>query len=151
MAKYASFRELVVWQKGMDLAEGVHRATQTLPSVDLWTLGTQLRRAAASIPSNVAEGFSRHSRRAYRHHVAIALGSQAEVQTNLELTRRLSLIEARVVEQLQEVAAEVGRLLNGLWRALAATTVCYSVALLAACWGLMPWAWGLVHGFSFFS
>jgi hypothetical protein len=105
-----------------------------------------------SIPSNVAEGFSRRSRGVYRTHVAIALGSQAEVQTHLELARRLSLIDLRLVDQLQELAAEAGRPLNGLWRALAATTVCYSVALLAACWGLMPWAWGLiVHGLSLLS
>ena len=78
MAKYASFRELVVWQKGMDLAEMVHRATRSFPSADLFTVGTQLRRATNSIPANVSEGFSRRSRGAYRAHVAIAMGSHAE-------------------------------------------------------------------------
>ncbi len=152
MAKYASFRELIVWQKAMDLAEGVHRDTQAMPKVDLWTLGTQLRRAANSIPSNVAEGFSRRSGRAYRAHVAVALGSQAEVQTQLEISARLSLIERRAVDELQTLATEVGRLLNGLWRSLAATAVCYSVALIAAVLGLGPVAWGLiVNGLSLFS
>jgi four helix bundle protein len=152
MAKYASFRELIVWQKGMDLAEGIHRATQGLPTIELWTLVAQLRRAANSIPSTVAEGFSRRSGRAYRSHVAMALGSQAEVQTQLELSGRLGLIERELVEQLQELAAEVGRLLNGLWRALTASAVCYSVGLIAAGLGLAPWAWGLiVHGFSVLS
>jgi len=152
MAKYATFRELIVWQKGMDLAEAVHRATESLPKIDLWTLGSQIRRAASSIPSNVAEGFSRRSARAYRAHVAIALGSQAEVQTLLELSARLSLIERDAVERLQELAVEVGKLLNGLWRALAAAAVCYSVALLVAFLGLLPGAWGLIfHGLSFFT
>src|SRR5215467_4586327 len=150
MAKYASFRELVVWQKGMDLAEGIHRATRALPTIELWTLAAQLRRAANSIPSNVAEGFSRRSGRAYRAHVSIALGSQAEVQTQLELSARLELIDHRLVGQLQILTDEVGRLLNGLWRALTASAVCYSVGLIAAGLGLAPWAWGLiVHGFPF--
>jgi four helix bundle protein len=98
MAKYASFRELIVWQKGMDLAEKVHRATRPFPSADLFTHGTQLPRAANSIPANVAEGFSRRSRRVYRAHVAIALGSTAEVQTQLELCRRLSLVDRESIE-----------------------------------------------------
>jgi four helix bundle protein len=136
----------------MDLAEAVHRATESLPKIDLWTLGSQIRRAASSIPSNVAEGFSRRSARAYRAHVAIALGSQAEVQTLLELSARLSLIERDIVERLQDLAVEVGKLLNGLWRALAAAAVCYSVALLVAFLGLLPGAWGLIfHGLSFFT
>jgi acetoin utilization deacetylase AcuC-like enzyme len=73
MAKIESFRELVVWQKGMDLAERVHRATRLFPREDLFTIGTQLRRAANSIPANVSEGFNRRSQAAYRAHVAIAL------------------------------------------------------------------------------
>jgi len=113
MAKYASFRELVVWQKGMDLAEKVHRATRPFPSEDLFTIGTQLRRAANSILPNVSEGFSRRSRGAYRSHVAIALGSHAEVQTLLELCRRLSLIGQNSIRELQSLAEDIGRLLFG--------------------------------------
>src|SRR5262245_20443229 len=90
MAKIENFRELVAWQKGMELAEKVYRVTRFFPREDLFTLGTQLRRAANSIPANVSEGFSRRSQGVYRSHVAIALGSNAEVQTHLELCRRLS-------------------------------------------------------------
>jgi four helix bundle protein len=142
MAKYASFQELVVWQKGMDLAERIHRATRSFPSEDLFTVGTQVRRAANSIPANVSEGFSRRSRGAYRAHVAIALGSNAEVQTLLELCRRLSLIEQALIRELASLAEDVGRLLYGLWRALFVGAVCYSLCLLALLSGL-PWA--LVH------
>jgi four helix bundle protein len=139
MAKYATFRELVVWQKGMDLAEKVHQVTRFFPSEDLFTLGTQLRRAATSIPANVSEGFSRRSRGAYRSHVAIALGSHAEVQTLLELCRRLRLIEQGALRELQSLAEDIGRLLFGLWRSLFVGAVCYSLTLLAAC-AWLPWA-----------
>jgi len=139
MAKIESFRELVVWQKGMDLAERVHRATRLFPREDLFTIGTQLRRAANSIPANVSEGFNRRSQAAYRAHVAIALGSNSEVQTHLELCRRLSLIEQAGVRELLLLAEEIGRLLYGLWRSLFVAAVCYSLSLLAAC-ACLPWA-----------
>jgi four helix bundle protein len=138
VAKYATFRELVVWQKGMDLAEKIHRATRPFASEDLFTLGTQLRRASHSIPANVAEGFSRRSRGVYRAHVAIALGSQAEVETQLESCRRLALIAPDTLRELQSLAEEVGRLLFGLWRSLFVGAVCYSLTLLAAC-ACVPW------------
>jgi len=115
VAVITSFRELVVWQKSMELAEAVYRATSTLSAGDLFGIGHQIRRSAVSIPANIAEGFCRHSRAAYRSHVAIALGSHGELQTHLELCRRLALFP---VDTLSEQATHVGRLLNGLWRAL---------------------------------
>lgn len=139
VAKIASFRDLVAWQKGVDLAESVHRATRRFPSEDLFTLGTQLRRAANSIPANLSEGFCRRSRGAYRSHVAVALGSNAEVQTLLELCRRLSLIEQGVIRELLALAEEIGRILHGLWRSLFIGAVCYSLVLVAAC-ACLPWA-----------
>jgi four helix bundle protein len=123
----------------MDLAEKIHRATRSFASEDLFTLGTQLRRAANSIPANVAEGFSRRSRGAYRAHVAIALGSQAEVETQLELCRRLLLVSQSLFRELQSLTEEVGRLLFGLWRSLFIGTVCYSLALFVA-FSSLPWA-----------
>jgi four helix bundle protein len=139
MAKIESFRDLVVWQKGMDLAEVVHRATRSFPSEDLFTLGTQLRRAASSVPANIAEVFNRRSRSAYRAHVAIALGSNAEVQTLLELCRRLSLIEQDLIRELLSLGEEIGRILHGLWRSLFVGAVCYSLVLIGAC-ACLPWA-----------
>ena len=109
------------------------------PSEDLFTVGTQLRRAANSIPANVSEGFSRRSRGAYRSHVAIALGSHAEVQTLLEPCRRLSLIPSTSIRELQSITEDIGRLLFGLWRSLFVGAVCYSLTLLAAC-AFLPWA-----------
>jgi four helix bundle protein len=144
MAKYATFRELIAWQKGMDLTEGVYRETWKLRDGETYGIGRQLRRAALAIPSNVAEGFSRHSRGAYRAHVAIALGSVAEVQTQLEVCRRLSLVPEAVPKTLEQLALEVGRLLYGLWRSLAVASVCYSLVLAGLVLGLGPWALGLL-------
>jgi four helix bundle protein len=118
VAKYASFRELFAWQKGMVLTEAVYRACRSLPADERFELGRQLKRSAASIPANLAEGFSRRARGAYRSHVAIALGSQAELQTHVELCRRLNLLTPVVVDSLEMQADDVGRLLYGLWKSL---------------------------------
>jgi four helix bundle protein len=129
LAKIESFRDLSAWQRSMILAEGVYRATAHLRTPDLYGLGNQIRRASCSIPANIAEGFSRRSRAAYRAHVAIALGSTAEVQTQLELLRRLKLVPSPELQPLDELASETGRLLTGLWRALGPVAVCYSWSL----------------------
>jgi four helix bundle protein len=129
MAQIETFRDLIVWQKGMDLAEQLYRAARNLVPSERYELGSQLRRAGASIPANVSEGFCRHSRARYRFHIAIALGSQAEVQTHLELARRLALIPETVLDRLDALTSEVGRLLNGLWKSLAPVAVAASVAV----------------------
>ena len=151
MAKIATFRDLIAWQRAMDLAEQTHRASQSLPSTERFEMASQLRRSATSIPANVAEGFSRKSRAAYRSHVAIALGSNAERQTHLEVCRRLALLVAPTVSRLEELALEVARLLYGLWRSLRPKAVGYAGALLLLfVLGLWPLALGLFRGLSFF-
>ena len=150
MAKYATVRELIAWQKAMTLAERVHRASQKLPTTERFEMGRQLRRAACSIPANVAEGFSRRSRGAYRSHVAIALGSQAELQTHLELCQRLAFLDSNEIATLEELAAEVGRLLYGLWRSLVLQSVGYAVSLIVFSLGLGPRALGLIRGLALF-
>ena len=133
MAQYETFQELIAWRKGMQLAESIHVLTDRWPSKNLFGLGMQLRHASISVPANIAEGFSGRSRRTYRRHVAIGLGSQAEVQTLLELARRVGLIDDRQVRSLMDLADETGRLLHGLWRSLAlksaVITSCYAVVL----------------------
>ncbi len=113
-----SFRDLVLWQDAMALAVLVHHAAATLPQAERFELGREMRRSSTSIPSNVAEGFSRHSRKTYRLHVAVALGSNAELQTQIELAARLSYLATDVVEDLLERCATVGRIGQGLWRSL---------------------------------
>jgi four helix bundle protein len=116
--RYRSFRELTVWQEAMDLAVTVHGAARALPVHERYGLGQELRKTCRSIPSNVAEGFNRHSRAAYRLHIAIALGSQAELETQVELARRLEYLSELDTTRLLSSIAAVGQLLQGLWRAL---------------------------------
>ena len=150
MASVEKFEDLITWQKGMDLAVAVYEVVKTSPRSETYALGNQLRRAAASIPANVAEGFSRRSRGVYRAHVAIALGSHAEVRTQIELARRLEFISDEVAAHLQNRGDEVGRLLHGLWRSLAIKDVCYAVCLTGLLIGLWPWALGLFNAIPFF-
>jgi four helix bundle protein len=117
--RYRSFRDLTVWQQAMDLTLEVYAASRTLPNLEKFELAKDLRRTARSIPSNIAEGFNRHSRSTYRLHLAIALGSQAELETQVELATRLDYLSVEVTKPLQDRIATVGRLLHGLWRALA--------------------------------
>ena len=147
MARISTFRDLIAWQKAMELAEGVHRACLSLPTTQRFEMGSQLRRSSTSVPSNIAEGFSRRSRGTYRHHVAIAIGSDAEVQTQLELCRRLELLDGRVIDSLVALALEVGRLLFGLWRSLTVKAVGYAVTLLAFSLGLGPGPWAFCVDF----
>lgn len=117
-AEVRNFRDLVLWQEAMDLAVRIHQAAAKLPSSERFELGREMRRSATSIPSNVAEGFSRHSRKTYRLHVAVALGSTAEVETQIELAQRLSYLTKELVEDLLERCATVARIGQGLWRSL---------------------------------
>jgi len=84
-----SYRELVVWQKAMSLAEAAYAVAGLLPDSERFGLSSQIRRAAISVPSNIAEGHERRSRAEYRRFIAIACGSLAELETQLELANRL--------------------------------------------------------------
>lgn len=112
-----SFRELVVWQKGMDLAVLVYTASAAFPNAERFGLTSQIRRAAVSIPSNVAEGKAVGGK-TYPHQVKIALGSEAELQTQVELAKRLKMIDARQADDLLERISEVGRMLTRLLNSL---------------------------------
>ena len=112
-----SFRDLTVWQKSMDLAVAVYRGTEAFPKSETFGLTSQIRRASVSIPSNVAEGKAVGGQR-YRRHVKFALGSNAELQTQLELAARLKLLTESEGNTLLERASEVGRMLAGLLRSL---------------------------------
>ncbi|MEZ5316657.1 MAG: four helix bundle protein [Vicinamibacterales bacterium] len=114
-----SFRDLLVWQLAMDLAVRVRRLAATLPPEERFELGREIRRSSTSIPSNIAEGFCRHSRRAYRAHVTIALGSGGELATQLELVRRLGYLPESECAPVLADTETVSRLAQGLWRSLA--------------------------------
>jgi four helix bundle protein len=112
-----SYRDLEAWQLGMDLAQAVYELTRTFPREERFGLASQIRRAAVSIPSNVAEGH-RHGTTSYRHYVTIALGSHAECETQLELALRLKLGSADQIGAASVLATRVGQVLHGLARSL---------------------------------
>jgi len=109
-----SFRDLLVWQKSMDLAVRAYRTARTLPKEDRMVLGFQIRKSSVSMPSNIAEGFSRHSRPHYIQHLWTAHGSGAELETQVELANRLGLIRLDHATMLIEDVQEIARMINGL-------------------------------------
>jgi four helix bundle protein len=112
-----SYRDLDAWQMGMTLAETVYELTRQFPVEERYVLSAQVRRASVGIPSNIAEGHQMGTR-AYRHHVLIALGCQAECETQLELARRLRMASETGLRNAIDLAARVGRILRGLERSL---------------------------------
>ena len=118
MAKMKSFRELIVWQKSVDLAERCYRMTRRFTPQDQAVLGFQLRKSCVSIPSNIAEGFGRHHTASYTNHLWIANGSGNELQTQLEIARRLGVITPSEAAAYVADAEEVGRMVRGLVRSL---------------------------------
>ncbi|MGI8476217.1 MAG: four helix bundle protein [Thermomicrobiales bacterium] len=117
----SSYRDLRVWQAGMDLVEEIYRLSELFPKHELYGLTSQLRRAAVSVPSNIAEGHTRDSTREYIRHVSIARGSLAEVDTQLEIAFRLGYCAADNLERLRSVASPLGRQLIALRSALLRT------------------------------
>jgi four helix bundle protein len=118
MTQIQSFRDLFVWQKAMDLAVRCCRTAQRLPKSEQMVLGYQLRKSSVSMPSNVAEGFSRHSTPHYIQHLWTAHASGAELETQVEIGSRLELFTEKEAEILIRDAQEVGRMINGLVRSL---------------------------------
>ncbi len=112
------FRELEVWHLGMEMVEDCYRITRGLPIEERYGLTSQIRRAAVSIPSNVAEGHNRRLPKPYRNHVNIAMGSQAELETLLELTVRLRMLSTESLSDTNTLVRRVGQMLHGLHRSL---------------------------------
>jgi four helix bundle protein len=112
-------RDLVVWQKAMDLVVAVYKLAKSFPKAELYGLASQMQRAAVSVPSNIAEGHGSKQTQAYARHLAIANGSLTELETQLEIARRLGYITAGN-ESVIDQAGEVGRMLAGLRRSLQA-------------------------------
>jgi four helix bundle protein len=117
VAAIFSFKDLDAWQLSMDLAEAVHHLARRLPVTERFALASQLRRAAISIPSNVAEGHARETK-TYRHHVRVAIGSLAELETQVELARRFEYVDARSLQSIVTLVERVGRILHRLERSL---------------------------------
>ena len=113
-----SHRDLIVWQKAMDLVVSVHRESESFPKTEIYGLTSQVRRAAVSIPANIAEGQGRRLVGEYIHFLGNARGSLLEVDTHLEIASRLGFINPDNHLGLTAQLTEVRKLLNGLMRSL---------------------------------
>jgi four helix bundle protein len=109
-----SYRDLEVWHTAMELAQRCYEITAEFPKREVYGLASQLRRAAVSVASNIAEGHSRRTRQAYLNHLSIALGSQSEVETQIDLSCRLGFISKEQAEGTLLLAGQVGRMLHAL-------------------------------------
>ena len=117
-----SYRDLIAWQAGIDLALHVYRVTESLPKHELYGLSSQLRRAVVSVPSNIAEGQARNSRGEFRQFLAMARGSLVEAETQLLIASRLGYIPESSYQELADQCDRVSRLVNGLLRSLTSTS-----------------------------
>ena len=109
-----SYRELKVWQKAMDLAVACYDATKTFPSEEKYGLTSQIRRAAVSVPANIAEGQGRNHTKEFLNSLSIARGSLKELETHLILSVRVSLLAENQLQDLLRQSEEVSRMLAGL-------------------------------------
>jgi len=107
-------RDLIAWQKAMELVTEVYRITQTFPKEELYGLTSQMRRSAVSVPSNLAEGHGRNSRKEFHQFVGQARGSLVELETQLEIALNLGYLRRDLANAFLARASEVGRLVNGL-------------------------------------
>lgn len=112
MGEIRSFRDLGVWKRGMDLVVGCYRLSEAFPKSETYGLSSQLRRAAVSIPSNIAEGHTRQHTREFLHFVSIAQGSLAELETQILIAERLAYVTTEQIQPLLFEITELGRMLS---------------------------------------
>jgi four helix bundle protein len=110
----SSYKDLRVWQRSMDLVEKIYVLTSQLPSSEQFGLVSQMRRAAVSVPSNIAEGYGRQATGEYRHHLSIARGSVLELETQVLLCKRLKYFQTTASDSIGNEIAEISRMLATL-------------------------------------
>ena len=112
------YRDLLVWQKAISLVEAVYRLTANFPKAEEFGLKAQLRRAAVSIPSNIAEGQGRRRPRVFHEFLNIAMGSLSELETQVDLAVRLHILSPEDCQELHSQCEEVGKMIYGLGNSL---------------------------------
>ncbi len=113
-----SYRDLIAWRKAMSLVREVYRITESFPRAEVYGLTNQLRRAAVSVPSNIAEGQARFSQKEFHHFLSQARGSLAEMETQLLIAQDLGYASTTASQGVLSKAAELSRILNGLIKAV---------------------------------
>lgn len=116
-----SFRDLIVWQRAMQLAVSIYRLTRDFPREELYGLTSQARRSVVSISSNIAEGQGRLSIGEFRQFLGIARGSNFELQTQLEIARSLKMGDPKLLDEADGLSREVGKMLFGMLESLRTT------------------------------
>ena len=110
------YTDLIVWQKAMDLVDEIYRLVKYLPKEETYALSDQMRRCCVSIPSNIAEGFGRNSKKEYLHFLSIANGSKSEIETQLMICIRQKFLTEAQTEKAISLCKEVGKMLNVIIR-----------------------------------
>lgn len=116
--KIKSFRDLLIWEKGTKLVEDIYAATRLFPREEIYGLTSQLRRSAISVPSNIAEGFARFHNKEYRQFLYMALGSCAELATQITIASRLEYINNTIADTLLCNIDEISKMTMGLIKKL---------------------------------
>jgi four helix bundle protein len=114
MSFISNYKDLLVWQRSMNLVETVYKICLKLPDAEKWGLISQMQRSAVSVPSNIAEGFGRQATGEYRHHLSISRGSLLELETQLLLSQRLGYICQADIEELLSEITELSSMLASL-------------------------------------
>ncbi len=114
MAKIDSHRDLIVWQKSLDMTVEIYRLTSRFPATEIYRLTAQVTRAAASVPANIAEGHARGTRKDYSHFLAIAKGSLMETETFLMLAVRLGYVKQEEAAKTLEIITEISKMITAI-------------------------------------
>jgi four helix bundle protein len=109
-----SFRDLIVWQRSIQLATAVYRVTGGFPKEEMYGLTSQIRRSAVSVPSNIAEGQGRLSTGEFRQFLGVARGSNFELQTQLEIARNLKIGDSELINEAEGLSHEVGKMIHAI-------------------------------------
>lgn len=117
-SKIRNFKDLKIWQRGIELAKEVYKTTDSFPSKEIYGLVSQMRRSAISIPSNVAEGFMRRHNKEYKQFLYISLGSLAELETQIILSGQLGFLKDDHNKIFQETINELNKMITGLIKCL---------------------------------
>lgn len=116
MAQVVTYKDLIVWQKAVELVVGIYQMTKKLPREEIYGLTSQMRRSSVSIPSNIAEGNRRISKKDYKRFLIMAFGSGAELETQIEIAKRLSYVNKQDSKNIDSLLDEVMRILNSMIR-----------------------------------
>ena len=115
MSEIKSYKDLLIWQKGMELTQKTYELTKTFPSEEIYGLTSQIRRSSVSIPSNITEGYGRNSNKNFVHYLNISKGSLFELETQLLIAKNLGYIQT-IIEDVFLLIEEVGKMINSFIR-----------------------------------